>query len=117
MPNRPYRCLTLRSTPVDSAQLAEAAAPRVRLSSSTPSRKYQWEALGTPEPSSTAARRMWYDTVGHGHPPASRCAADPFGADRLLLGTDFPYEAGDVLVRAVDYISDSGLDPDDPHAI
>jgi predicted TIM-barrel fold metal-dependent hydrolase len=60
---------------------------------------------------------MWYDTVGPGHPPASRCAADSFGADRLLLGTDFPYEAGDVLVRAVDYISDSGLDPDDPHAI
>jgi putative redox protein len=40
------------------------------------------------------ARRMWYDTVGHGHVPALRCAIDSLGADRLVLGTDFPYEQG-----------------------
>ena len=34
-----------------------------------------WEAPKTPEQQSVAARRMWYDTVGHGHPPALRCAA------------------------------------------
>jgi 6-methylsalicylate decarboxylase len=68
--------------------------------------QYQWEAPGTPERPSVAARRMWYDSVGHGHVPALRCAIDSFGADRLLLGTDFPYEAGDVFVRAVDYITD-----------
>jgi hypothetical protein len=44
----------------------------------------------TPELPSVAARRMWYDTVGHGHAPALRCAVESFGADRLLLGTDFP---------------------------
>jgi hypothetical protein len=60
---------------------------------------------------------MWYDTVGHGHIPALRCAAESFGADRLLLGTDFPYEAGDVFVRAVDYISASGLPADQAEAI
>jgi predicted TIM-barrel fold metal-dependent hydrolase len=49
---------------------------------------------------------MWYDSVGHGHVPALRCAIDSFGTDRLLLGTDFPYEAGDVFIRAVDYITD-----------
>jgi 6-methylsalicylate decarboxylase len=68
--------------------------------------QYRWEAPDTPEPPSVAARRMWYDTVGHGHVPALRCAIDSFGADRLLLGTDFPYENGDTFVRAVDYVND-----------
>ncbi|HEV2252163.1 MAG TPA: amidohydrolase family protein [Streptosporangiaceae bacterium] len=68
--------------------------------------QYRWEAPETPEPPSVTARRMWYDTVGHGHVPALRCAIDSLGADRLLLGTDFPYENGDIFVRAVDYIQD-----------
>ena len=72
--------------------------------------QYGWEAPDTPERPSLAARRMWYDTVGHGHVPALRCAMDSFGADRLLLGTDFPYETGDTYVRAIEYISDSQID-------
>jgi predicted TIM-barrel fold metal-dependent hydrolase len=72
--------------------------------------QYSWEAPDTPELPSVAARRMWYDTVGHGHVPALRCAIGSFGADRLLLGTDFPYENGDTYVRAVDYISDPQID-------
>ncbi|MBS1878444.1 MAG: amidohydrolase [Actinobacteria bacterium] len=72
--------------------------------------QYRWEAPHTPEPPSVAARRMWYDTVGHGHVPALRCAIDSFGADRLLLGTDFPYEAGDIFVRAIDFVNDPSID-------
>ena len=72
--------------------------------------QYRWEAPDTPVPPSVAARRMWYDTVGHGHVPALRCAIDSFGADRLLLGTDFPYENGDTFVRAVEYINDPQID-------
>jgi len=72
-----------------------------------------WEAPETPEKASAAARRMWYDTVGYGHPPALRCAVDSFGADRLVLGTDFPYETGAVFERAVSYITTSGLAPGD----
>jgi 6-methylsalicylate decarboxylase len=79
--------------------------------------QYRWEAPDTPEPPSVAARRMWYDTVGHGHVPALRCAIDSFGADRLLLGTDFPYENGDVFVRAVDYINDPQIDTTAARAI
>jgi aminocarboxymuconate-semialdehyde decarboxylase len=79
--------------------------------------QYRWEAPDTPEPPSTAARRMWYDTVGHGHVPALRCAIDSFGADRLLLGTDFPYETGDTFVRAVDYVNDPQIRPDAARAI
>jgi predicted TIM-barrel fold metal-dependent hydrolase len=79
--------------------------------------QYRWEAPDTPELPSLAARRMWYDTVGHGHVPALRCAIDSFGADRLLLGTDFPYENGDIFVRAVDYISDPQIQTDAARAI
>jgi 6-methylsalicylate decarboxylase len=79
--------------------------------------QYRWEAPDTPEPPSVAARRMWYDTVGHGHVPALRCAVDSFGADRLLLGTDFPYEDGDTFTRAVNYINDPQIDPSAARAI
>ena len=79
--------------------------------------QYGWEAPDTPERPSVAARRMWYDTVGHGHVPALRCAIDSLGADRLLLGTDFPYENGDIFVRAVDYIRDPQIDPGAARAI
>jgi 6-methylsalicylate decarboxylase len=72
-----------------------------------------WEAPDTPEKPSLAARRMWYDTVGHAHPPALRAAVESLGAGRIVLGTDFPYEAGDLFRRAVDYIRDAGLDPAD----
>jgi len=72
-----------------------------------------WEAPETPEPPSAAARRMWYDTVGHGHPPALRCAADSLGAGRLVLGTDFPYQNAAAYERAVSYITTSGLAPGD----
>jgi len=79
--------------------------------------QYGWEAPDTPERPSVAARRMWYDTVGHGHVPALRCAIDSFGADRLLLGTDFPYQNGDTFARAIDYINDPQIDPDAARAI
>jgi 6-methylsalicylate decarboxylase len=79
--------------------------------------QYHWEAPDTPERPSVAARRMWYDTVGHGHVPALRCAIDSLGADRLLLGTDFPYENGDTFVRAVDYIHDPQIDTGAARAI
>ncbi len=79
--------------------------------------QYKWEYPQTPERPSAAARRMWYDTVGHGHIPALRCAVESFGADRLVLGTDFPYETGDIFVRAVDYVSASGIPADQAEAI
>ena len=79
--------------------------------------QYRWEALDTPEQPSVAARRMWYDTVGHGHVPALQCAIDSFGADRLLLGTDFPYENGDTFLRAISYINAPQVDPDAARAI
>ena len=79
--------------------------------------QYRWEAPDTPELPSATARRMWYDTVGHGHVPALRCAIDSVGAGRLVLGTDFPYENGDTFVRAIDYINDPQIDRNAARAI
>ena len=75
--------------------------------------QYHWQAPETPERPSVAAKRMWYDTVSHAHPPALRCACESLGAERLVLGTDFPYETGDLFQRAVDYINQSGLAEED----
>ena len=75
-----------------------------------------WETPDIPQPPSQAAHRLWYDTVSHCHGPALRCAIDSFGFDRILLGTDFPYEDGDTFVRAVAYIIDVA-DPSEAHAI
>jgi aminocarboxymuconate-semialdehyde decarboxylase len=62
-------------------------------------------------------RRMWYDNVSHCHAPALRCAIESFGFERILLGTDFPYEDGDTFVRAVDYIDDAAGSTNQAHAI
>jgi hypothetical protein len=70
--------------------------------------QFKWEYPQPSEPPSTAARRMWCDTVGHSHIPALRCAIESFGAERLLLGADFPYEAGELFEHAVEYISAAG---------
>jgi aminocarboxymuconate-semialdehyde decarboxylase len=75
-----------------------------------------WEAPDTPEPPSQAVHRLWFDTVSHCHEAALRCAIETFGADRILLGTDFPYEDGDTFVRAVEYVMDVA-DPGEAHAI
>ncbi|WP_326827250.1 amidohydrolase family protein [Streptomyces sp. NBC_01751] len=72
-----------------------------------------FESPETPELPSVAVGRLWYDTVSHVHSPALVAAAASFGADRLVLGTDFPYEDGEVFLRAVDYIADSGLAPEE----
>ncbi|MFI9380698.1 amidohydrolase family protein [Kutzneria sp. NPDC052558] len=63
-----------------------------------------WEVPSAPELPSVAAQRMWFDTVGHDHAPALRAAVDTFGAERLVLGTDFPYQAEAEYQAAIDYI-------------
>ena len=65
------------------------------------------------EPPSEMAKRLWYDTIGHGNPAALRCAADCLGAERLLLGTDFPFINGEAAQHAVRYVGDSGLSDED----
>lgn len=54
------------------------------------------------------AKSFWYDTV-NAHPAALRCARETVGADRLLMGTDYPFWVGDSFALAVDYIRQAGL--------
>jgi len=61
-------------------------------------------------------RRLWYDTCNH-EPAALRCACEVFGADRLLLGTDFPYAVGDRFRHCVEYVEEAGLSPEATAAI
>lgn len=70
---------------------------------------YKWENPSLGEAPSTTARRMWYDTVGHGYDPALEAGIRSLGADRLVFGTDFPYEPGALFKRSIDYISEVGL--------
>lgn len=72
-------------------------------------RQSAWESPDTTERPSRAAQRMWFDTVGHAHAPALRAAAETLGADRLVLGTDFPYQAGEAFREAVTYVDEAGL--------
>jgi len=70
-----------------------------------------------PEKPSVIAKRMWYDSAGHGHPPALRAAVDSLGADRIVLGSDYPYEGGDLYKYSIGYVGKAGLKPEDAEKI
>ena len=74
-------------------------------------------APDAPEPPSVAARRMWYDTVSEAHPAALTAARMAYGADRLLLGTDYPFVRGDEYRAAVDYVAAGAPNPAESSAI
>lgn len=76
----------------------------------------EWEATQCPEAPRDAARRLWYDTVGHDHTPALRAAVASLGVDRLIFGSDFPYQAGPRYVSSATYIEE-GLSAEDASAI
>ena len=68
------------------------------------------------EAPSVLARRLWYDTA-NAHPPALRCACDTFGADRIVLGTDYPYWLHEEFRAVATHVEHAGLPPDDVAAI
>jgi 6-methylsalicylate decarboxylase len=70
-----------------------------------------------PEKPTITAKRMWYDSVGHGHTPALKAAVDSLGADRIVLGSDYPYEGGELFNRAMAYIREAGLKSEDAQKI
>lgn len=76
-----------------------------------------WEYPQMPEKPSDAVRRMYYDTVDYGDVSALRAAVGALGADRMVLGSDFPYETGDVYDLCVAYIASAGLTSDEVTAI
>lgn len=60
---------------------------------------------------SEAFRRMYYDSVNK-TPAAVRCFCETVGADRLMLGTDFPYVHRTEFRDHVTYLENSGLTQD-----
>jgi len=63
-----------------------------------------------PEPPSATARRLYYDTVGHGSHAALLCAWKAFGADRLVAGSDYPVlMAFETYRQTFQYIRECGL--------
>lgn len=56
---------------------------------------------------STYLRRFWYDTITHASAPLA-FLIDLVGADRVVFGTDLPFDMADV--RFSDYLVDAKLD-------
>ncbi|HEY4277825.1 MAG TPA: amidohydrolase family protein [Conexibacter sp.] len=54
-------------------------------------------------------RKMWFDTIPAG-PLAAQCFDAAVGADRLLLGSDFPFANQRGYEHRLSYISDVGFD-------
>jgi predicted TIM-barrel fold metal-dependent hydrolase len=70
--------------------------------------------LDLPEPPSTTARRLYYDTVSHGSQAALRCAWMAFGASQLVAGSDYPVLTRfESYAQTFDYIRDSDLPSED----
>jgi aminocarboxymuconate-semialdehyde decarboxylase len=80
-------------------------------------RQALWEMPDAPETPSAGARRLWYETTAHGHVPALRIAAETLGADRLLLGSDYPYQRDEWYTRSVTYVRESGLPSKEVNAV
>ncbi|HEX5370648.1 MAG TPA: amidohydrolase family protein [Dehalococcoidia bacterium] len=63
---------------------------------------------------SATARRLYYDTVGHGSQAALRCAWSAFGAAQLVAGSDYPVLLNfESYKRTFEYIRESDLPPED----
>lgn len=59
-------------------------------------------------PLADGLRRMYYDTV-NGAGTSLRCSCETVGADRIMLGTDYPYNTPK---ECVSYVEQSGLAPE-----
>jgi aminocarboxymuconate-semialdehyde decarboxylase len=66
------------------------------------------------EPPAVSLRRFFYDTVVF-DPDVLRALVAFAGADRVLLGSDHPFDMADA--RPAETVAAAGLDPDDEHAV
>lgn len=67
-----------------------------------------------PEPPSVTGRRFYYDTVGHASHAAMFCAWKAYGADHILIGSDFPVlQVWETYAHTINWIRDVGLPPAD----
>lgn len=62
------------------------------------------------KPSDYLRKNVWVTTSGNYYKPAFTCTAEAFGLDRILLGTDYPYEESRECVEFIEGLSLSKLD-------
>jgi predicted TIM-barrel fold metal-dependent hydrolase len=73
---------------------------------------------GLSEAPSATARRLYYDTVGHGSNAALLCAWKAFGADHLVPGSDYPVLLAHESYRETfSYVAEAGLPAADTEQI
>ncbi|MFC8435767.1 amidohydrolase family protein [Streptomyces sp. NPDC057253] len=72
------------------------------------------DARGCLEPPSTYLRRMWFDALVY-TPRALRHLVEEVGADRVVLGTDYPFDMG--VTDPVARLDAAGLAPADRAAV
>ena len=58
---------------------------------------------------SATMKRLWYDTVAQNNTAGLKCAVAHFGADRLVYGSDYPYQLHAEYLNSVKYVQESGL--------
>ncbi len=72
------------------------------------------EARACQHPPSSYLRRLWFDSLVH-TPEALRALVHAVGADRVLLGSDFPFDMG--VADPVERLQAASLGADAEHAI
>ncbi len=72
------------------------------------------EARGCAQPPSSYLRRLWFDSLVH-TPDALRALVTAAGADRVLPGSDHPFDMG--VTDPVARLAAAGLTDDDQHRI
>ncbi len=72
------------------------------------------EAQRPAEPPSAYVRRMWFDSLVY-TPLALRQLVDAVGADRVVLGSDYPFDMG--VTDPVDRLAGAALEPEQEQAI
>jgi aminocarboxymuconate-semialdehyde decarboxylase len=60
---------------------------------------------------SELARRMWYDSVAHGDLLAIEATVRAYGDDKVVLGSDFPYQLDDDYTESVGFLSRANISP------
>jgi predicted TIM-barrel fold metal-dependent hydrolase len=79
---------------------------------------HQMPLTGLAEEPATSARRLYYDTVGHGNPAAMLCGWKAFGPAHLLPGSDWPVLLGhESYFETFDYVRHAGIPADDVEQI
>ena len=81
----------------------------------SPSRRQAIDGGATPDPVE-GMRKLYYDSVNR-TPGALKFAVPLLGADRVMLGTDFPYQTPEQFKADVACVSESGLPPEQIEAI